>query len=604
MITVYSNLTDVKTPKYYEIDKVFDSIKLGGEAGTLKNRVEMIRLAPDKDARNKLKKDLPVISFSGKFRKRGDAYCLEHSGFVCLDFDHLPDLELYRKRLRNDKYTYALFTSPSGDGLKCIVKIPPSIDEHRYYCKSLFNYYNSPHLDKLFDISRLCFASYDPDIYINPDSEVYTDKEIDGKPAGNTVSNPINNPHKVYDYILKWLNKKNEYIDGNKHNFLVKLVSACNRFGIDPEFVKNKIIFDFQNKADYVSDRDFITLVNNVYRIYQNNFKTQFFESDTEPDERIYEADIPLTDIFQIQDLKEQMISRFENGEAMGETTYFPNIDTFFKWKRGQFNVFTGIGNYGKTTFLNQLVLMKTIKEGTRWGVYSPEQYPAYDYFDDMIHTLVGNNVMKQYEQTTGRMSKKQYEKAAEFLNDKIYFIYPEEENPTPDYILSKFKYLILKNKIDGIIIDPYNQLDHSYNNGIREDMYISQFILKVKRFIQMNNVYFALIIHPKVINKDAKGNYPCPDVFDLAGGAMWNNKSDNIYVVHKENKETEFMSIKSLKIKRKHMTGNHGETMMEFNFPSNRLLYMGESPLNCIENPFYTEQTFKNELPYDPFPF
>lgn len=591
-VTVYNNILDVNSTKYYHVDNVLDSIISGGKDNAVSKIVEKIRSAESAESYDQLKKSLPAVSFSGMFSRRGDKYCISHSGLVCLDFDKLGnDFDSYRNKLIADEYTFALFTSPSGTGLKVLVKIPPSVEEHKYYCLGLKDYYQSKYLDTSgFDLSRLCFMSYDPELYQNTESKVfikkvYVKEVIDVKVKSNTEA--ITNTVAIYEYLLKWLTKKEQFAEGNRHNFIVKLAGAANRFGIDPEYVKQKMIFDYASGS--FSEHDIISAVNSIYKCYTHNFATQTFTKDIEPEENIYSADMPLTDIFQAQDLRDQMLYRFENGIAMGETTYFDNVDEFFRWKRGQFNVFTGIGNHGKSTFLNQLLLMKSLKEGTRWGVYSPEQYPAYDYFDDLIHSLVGKNILKQY---SNRMSASEYTQALEWINEKFLFIYPEVEMPTPDYIFGKFKTLIQKGLIDGCIIDPYNQLDHDYRNQSREDLYISQFILKAKRFIQTTDVYFAIIIHPKAIAEKTKsGSYKCPDVFDLSGGSMWNNKADNIYVIHKDRRDTNEMLIKSLKIKKKNLTGRHGESVMTFNYGTNRLYFQGESPLDCIENPFFKQK-------------
>jgi hypothetical protein len=69
-----------------------------------------------------------------------------------LDFDKFPDdneMDTWRSQLTNDPYTFALFTSPSGDGLKIIVKIPPEPENHKSYFSELQKYYDC----KYFDVS-------------------------------------------------------------------------------------------------------------------------------------------------------------------------------------------------------------------------------------------------------------------------------------------------------------------------------------------------------------------------------------------------------------------------------------------------------------------
>jgi hypothetical protein len=78
------------------------------------------------------------------------------------------DLELINK----DKYTFASFISPSGNGFKVLVKIPAEIENHKLYFDSISEYYNNPHFDITSkNISRICFESYDP---IQHDPQIYS----------------------------------------------------------------------------------------------------------------------------------------------------------------------------------------------------------------------------------------------------------------------------------------------------------------------------------------------------------------------------------------------------------------------------------------------
>ena len=122
-VTVFTDLYSLKNPKYVEIDYVLKRI----QEEACKELVEAIRLEKDKSSRNLIKKKLPCVLFSGVFSERLDTALVEHSGFICLDFDGFENDEVLtfsRDYLIRDEYTYSVFTSPSGDGLKVIVKIP------------------------------------------------------------------------------------------------------------------------------------------------------------------------------------------------------------------------------------------------------------------------------------------------------------------------------------------------------------------------------------------------------------------------------------------------------------------------------------------------
>ena len=140
-----------------------------------KEATEKLRLQPTtKDARDFKAANFDYCTFSGLFSKRSESALIAHSGLLCLDFDHLENLEEVRQQLLNDDYleTQLLFTSPSGNGLKWIVEIDLSQASHLDYFIGIQNYlmleYNL-HVDPSGkDICRACFLPHDPNCYINP----------------------------------------------------------------------------------------------------------------------------------------------------------------------------------------------------------------------------------------------------------------------------------------------------------------------------------------------------------------------------------------------------------------------------------------------------
>ena len=142
---------------------------------TAVNRTRELRSIIDiKEARKYKSRYFDYCTFSGIFSKRSDQALVQHSGLLCLDFDHLKNLEEVRQQLLNDDYfeTQLLFVSPSGDGLKWIINIDISKTTHADYFRAVANYlkqtYNVDVDQSGKDVSRACFLPYDPDCYINP----------------------------------------------------------------------------------------------------------------------------------------------------------------------------------------------------------------------------------------------------------------------------------------------------------------------------------------------------------------------------------------------------------------------------------------------------
>jgi hypothetical protein len=519
-ITAFKDAFETQIPHLVSVGVIFDRIRNGKSTS---NVIEKLSKEHDVKKQQELKKQLPVICFAGEFEYRANKGIRKHSGLICLDFDHVENLLEFRKKIEKDKYTFACFLSPRRDGLKVIVRIPAEVDNHASYFEGLKLYFKDKSLDKDCDIARACFESFDPNIFINYNSNVF-DIKVEPKVVVPIVSEreeqKIIDPEIIYSNIKKWAERNGEYVDGNKYRFLVSFASACNRFGLPQEFTENRLIGDYQHKASFVDSEDFIDIVNKVYISYVNQFSISFFTKKGEMND--FDPTGPARDVIFLNDIKADMWNNFYNGSAKGETTYFKSIDEHWTWKKGEVVLMGGLGNHGKTTLMLQLMLIKSIKEGAKWGIFSPEQNPPIDFYNDLIHTYIGKSTEKFHE---NQMSKEEYERGMEFIHAHFYFLYPRDESPTPDYINERFGELIVKKGIVGCVTDPYNQLDNDYGKNGRDDIYISSFLTKEKRFALNNNIYKIIIAHPRgSVLKDKQGNYECPDVYDLAGGAMWNN--------------------------------------------------------------------------------
>lgn len=140
-----------------------------------KQRTEKLRSIKDpKQARQFKASTFDYCTFSGMFQTRNDKALINHSGLLCVDFDHLKSVDILRNQLLQDEYfdTQMLFVSPSGDGLKWLIPIDTKQTTHSNYFAAVANYILQTYgveVDKSGrDISRACFLPYDPIAYINP----------------------------------------------------------------------------------------------------------------------------------------------------------------------------------------------------------------------------------------------------------------------------------------------------------------------------------------------------------------------------------------------------------------------------------------------------
>jgi hypothetical protein len=281
-VTIFQNIRDTDTPFFRDVHLILDRIKDG--AGSTKELVQKIRLEKRKPERNELKKQLPAICFSGTFNKRSDASIIQHSGLICLDFDGYTkqkDLLHDKEMISKNKYTFSVFISPSGNGLKVLVKIPADVDNHTNYFNSLEKYFNSPYFDKTSkNLSRVCYESYDPLIYVNDNSSVW---DVIEEPEYTEISRvrdqptiPITDENKIVEILVKWWTKKYPMQDGQRNNNAFVLAMAFNDFGINKSLAS--YVLNQYATSDFPLSEIAIT-IDSAYR-HTANFGTKYYEDE------------------------------------------------------------------------------------------------------------------------------------------------------------------------------------------------------------------------------------------------------------------------------------------------------------------------------------
>ncbi len=169
-VSIFTKVDKIYNGSLASVESLFECIRIGG---SIKNIIYEIRNNPIAD-KKALKRKLPVITWQGIFSHRANIGLHSLSSLMCIDIDHKTDQQLsdLRSSLINEPWVMAMFRSPSGDGLKVIVKTDnyePSIYKNCYrQLEDLFHRrYGIKPDNNCEPLSQGCFASYDPDIYVN-----------------------------------------------------------------------------------------------------------------------------------------------------------------------------------------------------------------------------------------------------------------------------------------------------------------------------------------------------------------------------------------------------------------------------------------------------
>jgi len=572
-ITVFKDIKDTTNPHYVTPESIIERIRTCKD----KDKVDLVRAELDEKKKKILKGELPCICWSGKFSKRDDESITEHSGLVCLDFDHVKDVLDKKVEMSFLPFVYAAFVSPSGDGVKVIVRVPKEISNHRGYYMGLLKLFHELDTTSI-NVSRVCYSSYDPDIYFNPQSTEFKDY-IAEKPEQPVYIQkkgaPIGTNYKKIDVAVNMIRCA---IDGTKHHTLLKAAKLMGGYIAGGMVAEDEAIriLEFEISQKEVDDFD----------AAKQTIKAGIEHGKTIP---LYEMEKDLVvqpssrAIKPIDDVWEEMKHTFKHGKKRGETTHFTLFDNNFKWKAGEVTLIAARPNAGKTEFGLHLMLLKSVFCGWKWGVFSPENFPQDEFYDTLIHGYIGKTTDPYFG--TAQMSFDEYERGYNFIREHFFYIYPERH--TMDEIDAAFTYLIKEKGICGTFCDPYNQIEHQM--GEREDLFLSKFLTDRKRFALKHQIYSVISTHPKSMTRNKNGDYEIPDMYDISGGAMWANKMDNIIVLHRPNfisdpKDTS-VEIHVRKIKKQKLVGVPGLCAFTFERKTNRYYINDENPMEVKAN-------------------
>jgi len=290
--------------------------------------------------------------------------------------------------------------------------------------------------------------------------------------------------------------------------------------------------------------------------------------------------DIKVSGVYGIDDVKDSMLYTFDNGKRRGTTTYYDEFDEIWTHRTGEVTVWTGYANQGKSKFLKQLCLISCKFDGVKTAVFSPEEFPADEFYDDLIHSYVGKSTDNFYRNV---MNRSEYVNAMDFVKKYFFYVYPESDHKWQT-IRQKMVYLIRRHGVKRIILDPFNQFDHEQGNK-PIDQYVSWFMAQLKRFALETDTSVHLVAHQVTPSGgDPKADLPEPSYYKIKGGGTFADKADNVGFVWRPFKKTDknnpTVIVNFEKIKNQRLVGVGGEKEFTFNTSTNRYYLNGFNPL------------------------
>ena len=274
-----------------------------------------------------------------------------------------------------------------------------------------------------------------------------------------------------------------------------------------------------------------------------------------------YAKPFPIDGLHSVKDYETEVLSIYDGNYQKPVSTGFEDLDQFYQVMPSTFCVVTGIPNHGKSNFIDQLIVNLAVQQDWKFAIFSPEHSTA-----NHIRRLSEKFVKLPFDiGPNERMSKDQLKEAMAFIQERFFFVEADDQIPDITWLLDRIKHACFRHGINGVVIDPYNEIDARRDGNKREDEHIRDLISKCKQFCRAHHIAMWMVAHPAKMQRGADGSYPPPSLYDISGSAHWNNMADVGLVVHRDFEEDNTRVI-IRKIREQGLYGSIGEVFFRFN--------------------------------------
>jgi len=236
----------------------------------------------------------------------------------------------------------------------------------------------------------------------------------------------------------------------------------------------------------------------------------------------------PIEGIHTMEDMYEDVKNYYENGYPKGYESHIPVLDEYITFAGGQITMITGVPGSGKSEFLDYIMTKLTMHHQWHWGVCSFENQPSAFHVTKLQEKVTGKSFAFR-KNDSHRLNKDEFDYSIGVIDQYFSFININKVDVTVDGIIDKARELVHRKGIKGLIIDPWNYIEHKVPPNQTETQYISESLTKFKAFALLSNIHIFIVAHPtKIAKSKDTGEYEVPTLYNISGSAHFFNKTDN----------------------------------------------------------------------------
>jgi twinkle protein len=207
-------------------------------------------------------------------------------------------------------------------------------------------------------------------------------------------------------------------------------------------------------------------------------------------------------------------------------STGFSDLDSHLRFWLGELVVVTGIPGSGKSSWIINVCTRMATLYGWTVAMASFE-IPTVPTLRDKIRMAKTGLPPEGWSNIS---------KCDAWIRQHFVFIDDDptgddDEEMTLEWVLDRAADAVLRDGIRMLVVDPWNEIEHSRPRGESETDYYNRAVRACRRFAARYQVLVIILAHPtKDVGKDGSARVPTP--YDIAGSAAWFNKPDHCITV------------------------------------------------------------------------
>ena len=206
----------------------------------------------------------------------------------------------------------------------------------------------------------------------------------------------------------------------------------------------------------------------------------------------------PIDGVVTVEDVLEDAIDLLNKPDQKGLSTGWGALDEYYRVSPSEVTVITGIPNMGKSEWMDALMINMVQDYAWKFGIFSAENFPVKHHLLKLVGKFTGQPFWGD-----NRIDEETARNSMSILNDHVKFIGTQEDTVTIESILDQARILNFRYGLNGLIIDPWNTVEHKFRDGENETNYVSRVLASLNTFAKIHEIHIWVVAHPRKMESD-----------------------------------------------------------------------------------------------------